>query len=193
MIYQPHQFRLRDLPAKLARDCGGLAAVEFAIIFPFMALLYLGSYEITQAVAAQRQVTLTASTVANVTTQYASISQTATVPDVLKAAVMVMTPYPASKAIVVVSVVTIDANKNATIAWSCAMSNGGNGLQQLEQQFEIAGLSRRAAGSSGDSQHRGRLGRNDIYLHAIGRFPSPRHDETCTLLSSCCHALPPGR
>jgi Flp pilus assembly protein TadG len=110
------------LASRFVRGTRGLAGVEFALILPVMALLYLGTFEIVPIISANRLVTLSASTVANVTTQYASISASATMPDILNASVDVLTPYPSSNAIVVVSLITIDASGNATITWSQALN-----------------------------------------------------------------------
>jgi Flp pilus assembly protein TadG len=116
--------RLRTLPARFVRNRRGLAAIEFAILLPVMLLMYLGAFEITQAIAIKRLVTLTASTVANVVTQYASISQSETMPDILSASETVLQPYPYTNAIVVVSAISIDSSGNATIAWSQSQPAG---------------------------------------------------------------------
>ena len=126
MTREPTQRRIRDLPRRLARHSGGLAAIEFAILLPLMLLIYLGCFEITSAVAVQRLVTLTASTVANVVTQYASISQSQVLPDIFSASTSVLTPYPAANAKVTVSDVAIDGAGNATIKWSQASTGTGH-------------------------------------------------------------------
>jgi Flp pilus assembly protein TadG len=106
----------------LASHRGAMAAVEFAIVLPLMLLLYLGSFEIAQAVAIKRQVALTASTVANIVTQYASISQSTQMPDILDASATVLTPYQVANAVVTVSLITIDSKGNATVTWSQSLN-----------------------------------------------------------------------
>ena len=100
------------------RDKAGVSAVEFALVLPFMLLLLFGSTELLQVVLIDRQVTLTASTVANIVAQYTTISASQDMPDVLNASVQIFSPNPSSNAQVVVSLVTIDSRGNATVTWS---------------------------------------------------------------------------
>lgn len=128
---RPRFNRFFALARRLARHRGGLAAIEFAIILPAMLLMYLGAYEITEAIAIQRLVTMTASTVANIVTQYASISQSETMPDILNASETVLTPYPSTNATVVVSLVTINASGQATVTWSQALNGNARTVGQV--------------------------------------------------------------
>jgi Flp pilus assembly protein TadG len=109
----------------------GLAAVEFGIVLPFMALLYLGSFEVMQEIATERQVELTASTVASIVTQYSSISQSQTMPGILAAASSVLTPYAVSNAVVTVSCISISASGVATVTWSQALNGSGRAIGQV--------------------------------------------------------------
>jgi Flp pilus assembly protein TadG len=110
--------------ARLLRADDGLSAVEFALLLPVMAVFYLGGVQISMAVSTYRLVDLTANTVTNLVSQYTTISAGAQMPDILSAATQVM--YPASlndpnvaKNIkVVVSLIAIDKNGNATVTWS---------------------------------------------------------------------------
>jgi len=122
-----HRSRLAFARFRAARR--GLAAIEFAIVAPFIVVLYLGGVEIAQAIAIKRMVSLTASTVANIVTQYQSISQSQTMPDILNASTAVLTPYPSANAMVRVSYVSVDSGGNATVSWSqakngSALTNG---------------------------------------------------------------------
>lgn len=120
--------KLRQLVGKflgrLARAESGLSAVEFALLLPVMLVFYLGGVQISMAVSTYRLVDLTANTVTNLVTQYTTISQSTEMPDILSAATQVMYPAQANdpnvaKNIkVVVSLISIDKNGNATVAWS---------------------------------------------------------------------------
>lgn len=117
--------------ADLAGARCGLAAIEFAMIAPFVVVLYLGGVEVAQAISVKRMVSLTASTVANIVTQYQTISETQTLPDVLNASSAVLTPYPLANAVVRVSYINVDINGKATVAWSQALNGSALPVGQV--------------------------------------------------------------
>ena len=103
--------------ALLRDDEHGVSAVEFALLLPLMVTLYLGSVEISQAISADRKVTLTSRTVADLISQVSSINN-AGMTDVLNASSSVMAPFTTTTLKVTVSCVTVDANGKATVTWS---------------------------------------------------------------------------
>ncbi|MBY0304714.1 MAG: hypothetical protein K2W86_06140 [Sphingomonas sp.] len=58
----------------LRLNCQGLALVEFALTAPFLILLYLGTYQVNDAVGCNRKVTITARSVADLTSQFATVT-----------------------------------------------------------------------------------------------------------------------
>jgi Flp pilus assembly protein TadG len=108
---------LRDRLIRGTRDERGVAAVEFAVLLPFMLTLYIGAVEVSQMVAADRKATLAARTVADLAAQATTINATE-IANILTAASKVMSPFPESKMMAQVSQVKIDADGKATIAWS---------------------------------------------------------------------------
>ncbi len=113
------------LPRRLsefAKDKRGVSAVEFAMLLPLMLTLYLGGVEVSQGISIDRKVTLTARTVADLVAQVSTIDN-AGVNAALGASAAIFAPYPDANAKITVSVVTIDSNGNAKIAWS-ATKNG---------------------------------------------------------------------
>ncbi len=104
-------------------DEHGVSAVEFAILLPLMLTLYLGAVEVSQAVAADRKVTLTSRTVADLASQATSISSS-DMSNILGASSSVIAPYDPAQLKVTVSQINIDGNGNATIGWSC--TKGGS-------------------------------------------------------------------
>lgn len=54
---------------KFSRDRKGIAAIEFALIAPFLLLLYFGTVDLTNWYVAHRRLVLAGSTIADLTTQ----------------------------------------------------------------------------------------------------------------------------
>jgi Flp pilus assembly protein TadG len=111
------QHRLRGF----RRHCGGVSAVEFALLLPVMVTMYLGSVEVGTGLSVQFKTTLAARTVADLASQYKQINNSQ-MSDILGAATAVLTPYTGA-AKVIVSEVTTDSHGNATVAWSDANAN----------------------------------------------------------------------
>ena len=61
---------------------------------------------------------LVASTVANITAQYTTISAANDIPDILNAASQILAPYSTTPLKVVVSSIQIDGSSKATVLWS---------------------------------------------------------------------------
>jgi Flp pilus assembly protein TadG len=122
-MIQVHRF-VRSVVGRvrgLASDERGVSAVEFAMLLPLMLTLYLGTVEISQGIGADRKVTLTARTVADLVAQVSSMSNS-DITNSLNAASAVMAPYPVSKLKVTVTSVSIDGNGKATVDWSDSLN-----------------------------------------------------------------------
>ena len=111
------QLRLRRWARDIADDTTGVSAVEFALVLPLMLTLFLGGAEVAQAISASRKVTLVSRTVADLASQYSTISE-ANMTNLLNASAAVISPFSSSALSVTVSQVKIDANGNASIDWS---------------------------------------------------------------------------
>ena len=116
-IVEAQTARLTSQVRGLAGDASGVSAVEFALLLPVMVTLYLGTVEISQGIAADRKVSLSARTAADLVSQVSSINNT-DMTNVLNATGTVMSPFSASNLKVTVTSVKIDANGNATVDWS---------------------------------------------------------------------------
>jgi Flp pilus assembly protein TadG len=116
MTSSPHSALLARL-----RDFGcaqnGMAAVEFAMILPFMLAMYLGGVEIGDGVAIDRKVAITTRAVADLASRYTTIKN-ADMTNILGATSAIVAPYAPGPLAVTVSHVTVDAQGNATITWS---------------------------------------------------------------------------
>jgi len=104
---------------RLAVDERGLSAIEFALILPIMVTLFFASVELGDALTIDRKVNIITSTLADLVTQEKEITS-ADMTNIFNAANAIITPYPSSNLKMKVSGINIDANSNATVAWSYA-------------------------------------------------------------------------
>jgi Flp pilus assembly protein TadG len=114
-------------PRRFAEDRSGTSAIEFAILLPLMLIMYFGSIQVTDAISADRRVTLVASTAAEITSQYSQVATT-DVTNILNVAAAVMAPFSvtSANATVTLSMVCVDSTGKATILWSQSL----NGTQR---------------------------------------------------------------
>jgi Flp pilus assembly protein TadG len=115
--------RLAHRLCRFGRDRRGVSAVEFALLLPVMVALYLGSVEVSQGIATDRKVTLTAHALADLSTQFTNIADS-DMANILNASSAIMAPYAVANLQAVVSQLAIDNNGNATVSWSDATSDG---------------------------------------------------------------------
>jgi Flp pilus assembly protein TadG len=131
--------QLRDF----ARNRHGVAAVEFAIILPFMLVLYLGSIEAGNGLAVQFKAALASRAVADLASQYTSIDN-ATMTGILNASATVVAPYSASGMVVTISEITTNASGQGTITWSDSLNGTAHAVGQsvtLPAALQIANTS----------------------------------------------------
>ena len=126
MMVSPMQnmsLRLRGLWT----DRSGLAAVEFAMVFPMMVAMFFGVIECSTAISVDRKATQVARTLSDLTSQNMSM-----VDDDLKsfgqAAKAIMSPYPGLPLVSYVTQVYIDASSGAArVQWSKELAIDGAG------------------------------------------------------------------
>ena len=118
--------RLRRSARALRRDASGVAAVEFAMIFPLMLVAFFGTVEICAAVAIDRKVTLIARTVSDLTSQQQSNVASANLMGIFTYGLLIITPYSTSPLKGQVSEIYVDSNGKATIQWSQGATMTGN-------------------------------------------------------------------
>lgn len=113
----------------LLADVRAVAATEFAIVTPFMLLLYVGGVELGTALSMNVKVSATAHSVADMITQNTAVSSTQ-MDGILTAATAIMAPYPikngnTSLMTITVSEVSTDSSGNATVQWSKSTKSSG--------------------------------------------------------------------
>ena len=108
---------------QLWMDANAMAATEFAIVVPFMLLLYVGGVELGNGMSISVKVSETAHTVADLVTQNTQVT-TSQMQGILGASTATLAPYPVvdkaghSLVTVTVSEVATDAAGKATVQWS---------------------------------------------------------------------------
>jgi Flp pilus assembly protein TadG len=113
--------RFGAILVRFAKDRRGLSALEFSLMLPMMVTLYLGSIEVSTGVATDRKVALVAHAVADLSSQYANITN-ADMSNILNAASDIMAPYTANTLQTTVSEVSINSQGQATVVWSDSLN-----------------------------------------------------------------------
>jgi Flp pilus assembly protein TadG len=117
-------FRLREFRA--AQEA--VAALEFAIVLPFMLLLYIGGVELGNGLAINVKITEASHTVADLVSQYKTCITDSQVAGILNNVIpKVVAPYPASNGtgnllFVTVSELTTQSGGTATVTWSQSLN-----------------------------------------------------------------------
>jgi hypothetical protein len=96
-VSEPKSKAAPQLFKRLKRDQDGVAAIEMAFIFPVMLILYFGLVDATNLLSANRRVTLTSSTIADLVTQAAATVTTAELDGYFNATKHIMEPFDHSQ------------------------------------------------------------------------------------------------
>ncbi|KZS56559.1 Flp pilus assembly protein TadG [Rhizobium sp. BK591] len=104
---------------RLIRDRKGAGAIEFAILFPVLVMLYIGAFEITIGLSVSKRVTRAAGSVADLITQQQSVTKSA-LAQMPSVATTIFVPYSATTLTMKITGITIDAGANAKVLWSWA-------------------------------------------------------------------------
>ncbi len=119
--------RLQTLVRRYTGNQDGMAAIEFAMIAPILALMFIGAVELSQAITVDRRVTQVASSTADLIARAEKqISQTE-ITDIMKVGGYIMKPYSEAPVQIIVRNVT-SSPTNATVAkqsWSCTYQGTG--------------------------------------------------------------------
>lgn len=103
----------------------GVAAVEFALILPFMLVLYIGSVEASMLISMDRRVQSVAGSLGDLVARSNKTLTATTMTDYFKAARGMMTPYPTDALEQVVTQVKVaNDGSGAVVVWSKQYING---------------------------------------------------------------------
>jgi Flp pilus assembly protein TadG len=129
---------MRRAAAALAAHVQGMALLEFAMAMPVLLTLYLGGYVLSDAIACNRKVTITARTLTDLATRCPAIIQSTSSTDpcaaviIMAASSQIMVPYRTSATWERISEVQVSSATQAKVIWSEANTGAGvaNGVGQ---------------------------------------------------------------
>jgi len=113
--------RMTRLLRSFKRDRDRASAIEFAIIAPLLITLYFGCVEITDGIAGDRKVTLTAGALANLTSQSQTISADG-MTNILNASAAIIKPYSVGNLTATITCLAINAAGVAKVKWSATLN-----------------------------------------------------------------------
>ncbi len=108
--------RYHGLLGKFRRQRDGVAAIEFAMIAPLMILMFVGTLEISAAVAVNRKVSRVSSALGDLITQSDSLTNT-DINNIMDATGHIMVPYDSSDIGIVLTGISIE-NGASKVVWS---------------------------------------------------------------------------
>lgn len=109
--------RARAAARALATETRGVALLEFAFSVPILILLFVGGFQLSDALFAYRKVTMATRTISDLASQY-TVVRDADLDTILNASAQVLAPYKASAATMTVMQLKIDAAGTAKVDWS---------------------------------------------------------------------------
>ena len=113
--------RATSLGSSFARGETGVAAIEFAMVFPFLLLVYVGTVEVAQGIVLARKVAVVERNLADMTSQERAAIDNARMNQIFAAAKAGLSPYDGSKA--KLSITSLQrVNGVPTIIWSDTLS-----------------------------------------------------------------------
>jgi len=104
--------------ARYRKDISGVASIEMAFIFPVMVLVYFGLVDATNVLSANRRVTLTASTLADLVTQAPGTIVKNDIGDFFEASSAIMEPFNSSSISLEIYEYKLDGSNNPVLSWT---------------------------------------------------------------------------
>lgn len=128
---------------RFGKEDRGAAAVEFALILPFLLLLFMGSIEASSLITVDRRVTVISGTVGDLVARTEDALSSNTLQDYFMASQNIMYPYATAALKQVVTLVAVDDEGVTSVVWSCGFNGGtartdGNPYTLPEKMNEIA-------------------------------------------------------
>lgn len=118
------------------RDQSGVAAVEFALLLPFLLILLIGMAETVSALNHDRKVSQAASSVTDLIAQSETLSS-GDIDDIMLAAVEIMKPYPETTLDVIVASVLFNEDGDPEVVWSRNKAGGSPWAEDTAPPIEM--------------------------------------------------------
>ncbi len=111
---------------RLSGDEQGAAAVEFALILPFLLLLYVGTIEASSLITVDRRINIISGTVGDLVarTDPTAPIDVGDLNEYFQSSEGIIFPYDPDDLEQVVSLVTVDEDGNTAVGWSCGYNGG---------------------------------------------------------------------
>ena len=109
---------------RFAAEERGAAAVEFALVLPFLLLLFMGSIEASSLITVDRRVTVISGTVGDLVARTKGTLAGSTLTDYFMASQNIMYPYATGDLEQIVSFVSVDEDGETSVVWSCGYNGG---------------------------------------------------------------------
>jgi Flp pilus assembly protein TadG len=113
--------RMKTILRQFARRNEGVAAVEFALIVPIMAVLFIGAVEMSQAVTVNRRVTQVGSTAGDLVARLSGDLDNSALSSIMKTSMYLIDPFPSNNLKIDVSLI-MSSSSSATdtkTKWKC--------------------------------------------------------------------------
>jgi Flp pilus assembly protein TadG len=120
---------LRSLLSRFARAKDGAAAVEFALILPFMLALYAGSIELSDMISVDRRITVISSTVGDLVSRMDGDIYETELNDYFTAAEEIISPYVTTGLKQLITCVKVDAAGTVATVVQWSKASGGATLK----------------------------------------------------------------
>jgi Flp pilus assembly protein TadG len=119
---------------RLARDAGGVAMVEFAIVMPVLLVMFVGCFVISDMISCYRKVTITTRAMTDLVSR--NISPTAganssMVSTYMGSAQLVMSPFNTANSTMQISLVRVCDASHAYVVWTQAQTGANSATSSL--------------------------------------------------------------
>jgi Flp pilus assembly protein TadG len=118
---------VHTLVRRYTRSQEGVAAVEFALIVPILAIMFIGAVELSQAITVDRRVTQIASSTADLVARAEKQIAQSEITDIMKVGGYIMKPYSETPVEIIIRNVTSSPSDAAVAkqSWSCTYKGAG--------------------------------------------------------------------